>query len=150
MSPVRQNIWFIVVGVVLLAALVGSRVAGDFGRGAAEPTAPSPTEQGSDTADPGADGTSNGGGQTGTDEGVTDGGDDYDFEAVPVALIYQLVDKLRAAGIPPVMPADVAVEYVDGYETIVMSGEFENTSATEARFAWSDGTWYLIEPSGPE
>ncbi len=151
MSPARQNIWFIVVGIVLLAALVGARVTGGLGGGGAQQVAPSLPEQGASVGDP--DGSETPGGASSWPDGDEDGvlGDvDGDFEAVPMALIFQLVDTMQAAGIPPVMPSDVVVEYVDGYDSIVVRGEFENTSATEAHFEWRDEVWRLVEPTGPE
>jgi len=107
-------------------------------------------EQGASAGDPGGGEASGGASPWPGEDGASASDADGDFDAVPMALILELIAKMRTAGISPVMPSDVVVEYVDGYDTIVVLGEFENTSATEARFEWSDGSWRLIEPTGPE
>lgn len=155
--PARRRKWFIVAGIILLLALLGVRVVGglvgpdrDLSRTGLESESDAGRE--GDSGD-GTGSIGEGGGRAQTDAddaGVIDPDDpaNVDPDTVPLALVYQLVDQLRDAGIGPVESTDVVVEYESAERSaIVMRGEFENTRAGEIRFERRNGTWVLAEGS---
>lgn len=149
MRRARQRGWFLVAGVVLLLALAGVHVVGGLLGEEREAGRVDPSLTGgageAGGIEPGDDAETPGSGEREAG-GEGSEGADVDPDVVPTSVVYDLVDKLKAAGTSPVTGTDLIIEYEgEARDMIVMRGRFENTDATEVRFEKRGGRWVPAE-----
>ncbi len=66
-------------------------------------------------------------------------------EQVPDETVYELVDVLSNAGVPPVMGGELTVEYGERLDIVRLSGRFTGTEETTLTLEYRDGEWRLKE-----